>query len=98
MLLTHGDSLTSIAPGFRQIATSSKGIVAGTGDDARKIYTVQFHPESDGTVNGDAMIGNFLHNIAQITNDATLENKKQRAIEKIRKKVGKRKVLAYASG
>lgn len=44
------------------------------------------------------MIGNFLHNVAGITNDANLENKKQRAIEKIREKVGKRKVLAYASG
>jgi len=44
------------------------------------------------------MIQNFLKHIAGIEADATLENKKEKAIREIREKVGKRKVLAYASG
>jgi len=49
VLLTHGDSLTSIAPGFIKIATSSSGIVAGIANEEKQIYGVQFHPESDET-------------------------------------------------
>lgn len=44
------------------------------------------------------MIGKFLRDIAGINADATLENKKAKAIREIREKVGDKKVLAYASG
>lgn len=97
VLITHGDSITEIAPWFRQIATSSSGIIAGVSNNKMKAYGVQFHPESDETTNGLQMIKNFLTQY-HIDADFTPWDKKELALKEIQEKVGKKKVLVYASG
>lgn len=98
VLLTHGDSLTDIGPWFEVIAKSSSWIIAAIADRVRRIYGVQFHPESDETTDGHAMLGKFLRDIGGINADATLESKKEKALKEIWEKVDDKIVLAYASG
>ncbi len=62
VLLTHGDSLGSIAECCRGVAQSGK-LVAAIAHQDREIYGVQFHPEVDLTVNGTAMMRNFLYRV-----------------------------------
>lgn len=101
-LMTHGDSVTEIAPGFAQSATSSTGVVAGIENKMQKLYGVQFHPESDETTFGATMLTNFLTNIAGIDADFTADTKKQIAMKEIARMAGKDAgypdILVYASG
>ncbi|MCK4808157.1 MAG: glutamine-hydrolyzing GMP synthase [Candidatus Aenigmarchaeota archaeon] len=97
VLLTHGDSIGSVASGFRVIA-SSDGIVAGIENPGRKLYGLQFHPEVDLTDNGKQMLHNFLYNISGLSGDYTMEDREIKAIEYIRDTVGDKKVLVLVSG
>ena len=68
------------------------------GDDARKFYATQFHLEVMHTPHGAALIRNFVRNIAGLTGDWTMRAFKDEAIEKIRKQVGKGRVICGLSG
>lgn len=97
VLLTHGDSIAEVAPGFEVSATSGE-IVAAIADDVRRIYGVQFHPEVDLTENGIAMISNFLFDCAGLRPGYTLENRLDQAIREMRQGVGDRDALVFVSG
>jgi GMP synthase (glutamine-hydrolysing) len=97
VLMSHGDSIDSIADGFRQTASSGE-VVAAISDSKRQLYGVQFHPEVDLTDNGRQMLSNFLFNIATLEPSYSLENRLDQAIDYIRETVGERQVLLFASG
>jgi len=44
VLLTHGDHVVKVADTFKVIATSND-MIAAIGNDSKKMYGVQFHPE-----------------------------------------------------
>lgn len=44
VLLTHGDHVVKVADTFKVIATSNN-MIAGIGNDSKKMYGLQFHPE-----------------------------------------------------
>jgi GMP synthase (glutamine-hydrolysing) len=50
--MSHGDKVTSLAPGFRSVAASPGAPFAVIADDARRIYAMQFHPEVVHTPDG----------------------------------------------
>jgi len=97
VLMSHGDSVASLAPGFRSIA-DSEDVVAAIGREERRLYGVQFHPEVDLTVHGTVMLENFLYEICGLEGGYTLEDRIQGALEKIRRTVGGEKVLVLVSG
>lgn len=98
VLLTHGDSVTEVAPGFKTIATSPSGIVAGIEDAKRRIYGVQFHPEVDLSVDGMAMLKNYVTKICGFKGDFTPASREEEAIKEIRRQVGDNNVLVLVSG
>jgi GMP synthase (glutamine-hydrolysing) len=63
-LLTHGDTVTDLAPWFEQIAKSSHNLTAAIQDTTKNLYWVQFHPEVDLSIKGDILLSNFLYKIA----------------------------------
>ena len=68
------------------------------GDDARKLYGVQFHPEVVHTEAGTAILENFLHTIAGIAPSWRMDSWVDDAIEKVRAQVGDANVLCALSG
>jgi GMP synthase (glutamine-hydrolysing) len=66
-LLTHGDTVTQPAPGFKVNALSSQNLCAGIEDGANKKYGVQFHPEVDLSLKWGVVLDNFLYGIAWCT-------------------------------
>ena len=96
-LLTHGDAVTSIAPGFRATAWS-RGHVVGIECAQRQLYGTQFHPEVDLTTNGRKMIKNFLEGICGIRPNFTPKSRHQAALEEIRETVGDKEILVLVSG
>lgn len=97
VLMSHGDSVTKLAPGFEVAATSGE-VYAAIGNESKRIYGVQFHPEVDLTVNGKAIMHNFLFNVCGLSGNYALDDRIQTAIEKIRQKVGDEKILVLVSG
>jgi GMP synthase (glutamine-hydrolysing) len=97
VLMSHGDSVAELAPGFVMAATSGD-TMAAIYSGARKIYGVQFHPEVDLTVHGKPMMENFLKRICGLTGNYLLEDRIQTAIDKIREKVKDEKILVLVSG
>lgn len=93
VLLTHGDSLDRLCDNFKTSAKSSNDIVAGIFNEQLRIYGVQFHPEVDLTQNGKQMLSNFLFEIARVSPNYTMQNRKDECIKYIKEKVGSNKVL-----
>src|SRR5207248_669149 len=61
--MSHGDRVLKPPPGFDILATTPGCPVAAMGDDARKLYGVQFHVEVTHTPRGQSVISNFVHDI-----------------------------------
>jgi GMP synthase (glutamine-hydrolysing) len=96
--MSHGDRVTELPKGFAATATSSNAPIAMIADDKRKFYAVQFHLEVVHTPHGAALLRNFVRKIAGCTGDWNMRTFKDEAIEKIRKQVGKGKVICGLSG
>ena len=98
VLLTHGDSVSAVPEGFRVVATSGE-LVAAIEDEKRQLYGVQFHPEVDLSVDGTAMIKNFLFGVVGLSGSYSAACRQDLAIEYIKKEVGEtKKVLCLVSG
>jgi len=97
VLMSHGDSVDELAPGFK-VAARSGQVMAAIYHEALKIYGVQFHPEVDLTINGKKMLSNFLRLICGLTGNYLLEDRIRTAIAKIREQVKDEKILVLVSG
>lgn len=97
VLMSHGDSITAIAPGFKIIATSGN-LVAGIENTEKKLFGVQFHPEVDLTPHGKRILKNFLFEICGLQQTFTLHKRMDDTIKEIQQRVGEKKVLVLVSG
>ncbi len=96
--MSHGDRVTALPEGFKVIGTSANAPIAMIADDRRKFYATQFHLEVMHTPQGAALLRNFVRNIAGCTGDWTMRAFKLEAIDKIRRQVGKGRVICGLSG
>jgi GMP synthase (glutamine-hydrolysing) len=96
--MSHGDKITAIPPGFSVIATSESSPYAVIADEKRKFYGVQFHPEVAHTPRGSTLLSNFVRTIAGIEPEWNMHAFRAAMIEKIKKQVGKGKVICGLSG
>ncbi len=96
--MSHGDRVTRLPEGFTVKATSENAPFAIATDEARKYYTVMFHPEVVHTPDGASLLQNFVHNIVGLKRDWTMAAYREEMIGKIRAQVGKEKVICGLSG
>ncbi|MFZ2075336.1 MAG: glutamine-hydrolyzing GMP synthase [Xanthobacteraceae bacterium] len=96
--MSHGDRVTKLPAGFGAIGTSPNAPIAMIADEARKFYATQFHLEVVHTPHGAAILRNFVRKIAGCAGDWTMRAFKEEAIEKLRRQVGKGKVICGLSG
>ena len=96
--MSHGDRVTKLPEGFKVLGISPNAPISIIGDDARKFYATQFHLEVMHTPHGAALLRNFVRKVAGLAGDWTMRAFKDEAIEKIRKQVGKGRVICGLSG
>jgi GMP synthase (glutamine-hydrolysing) len=96
--MSHGDRVTQPPAGFRAVGTSPNAPIAMIADEPRKFYATQFHLEVVHTPQGAALLRNFVRNIAGCAGDWTMRAFKDEATEKIRRQVGKGRVICGLSG
>ena len=97
VLMSHGDTVKNCPEGFKVIAKSGEAIAA-IGDENRKMYGFQFHPEVDLTENGMKMLENFIRKVASYKEVYALEDRIQTSIKMIQEKVGNNKIIVLVSG
>jgi len=96
--MSHGDSIQELPPGFQVLGRTENCPIAAIGDERRKIYGVQFHPEVIHTPRGIELLRNFLLNIAEIQPTWTMRSFVRHTIDEVRVRVGKQRVLCALSG
>jgi len=58
--MSHGDHVAEVPPGFQSLATSSGAPIAAMGNEDKRHYAVQFHPEVVHTPRGTQILENFV--------------------------------------
>jgi len=96
-LMSHRDAVLRLPEGFSATATTA-ACAAACENPSKKLYGVQFHPETKHTEGGGEIIRKFLYNICGAAGDYRLDDYIETQIQKIRDKVGKEKVLLALSG
>jgi len=96
--MSHGDKITRVPEGFAVIARSDNAPNAVIANEAARRYGVLFHPEVAHTPKGAALLANFVLKICGATPDWTMAHYRTAEIEKIRKQVGKARVICGLSG
>ncbi len=96
--MSHGDKITQLPPGFEALASTPNTPYAAMGDEKRRIYGLQFHPEVAHTPRGRAIIENFLYEICGCTGDWTPGNFIEESVQRIRAQVGDGRVICALSG
>ena len=96
--MSHGDRVTRLPEGFRVYAMSENAPYAVAADEGRRYYTTMFHPEVVHTPDGARLIANFLHKVAGLKGDWTMAAFRDEAIQRVRRQVGRRKVICGLSG
>jgi GMP synthase (glutamine-hydrolysing) len=96
--MSHGDSVVTLPRGYQALASTARCEVAAMGNPKTKIYGVQFHPEVAHTEHGRVVLDNFLGEIAGLDRDWKMESFLERAVEEIRERVGRDKVICALSG
>jgi len=95
--MSHGDRITKI-PGAEVIAESDNCPLAAVHVPKLNFYGVQFHPEVAHTDYGKGIIKNFLKGICGCKGDWKMGAFIAEEIERIRKQVGKERVILGLSG
>ena len=96
--MSHGDKVTALPDGFQTLCTTPSAPIAGMGDDRRRYYGLQVHPEVTHTSQGRRILERFVRDIcgcgATWTTEAIIEDQ----IARVREEVGSDTVLLGLSG
>jgi len=96
--MSHGDRVEKLPAGFRALATSDNSPYAAVGDDDRRIYGLQFHPEVSHTAFGAQVLANFLFHVAGLEASWTPASFVAAKTAEIKEQVGDGHVVLALSG
>lgn len=96
--MSHGDSVTKLAPGFEVIGTTESLKNAAVENKKLNFYGLQFHPEVSHTEQGRDIVRNFVFVICKAKAVWTMKDYLKKAITDVQKTVGNKKVLLGLSG
>ena len=96
--MSHGDRVLELPAGFEVLAATTNAPIVAFEHSERKVFGIQFHPEVSHTVNGFAMLGNFLSQACGASRDWQISSFLDEAVSSIREQVGDENVLCGVSG
>ncbi len=96
--MSHGDAVTQAPAGFTICAVTADTPIAAFEDASGKIAGVQFHPEVLHSEHGQAILKNWLINIAGCTPNWTTGNIAENEVAKAKALIGSKRVICGLSG
>lgn len=95
--MSHGDHVTKLPEGFKQIAHTDSCIAAAANIE-KNIYCIQYHAEVTHSEYGTNMLKNFVFDIAKCDKNWSMGNYIEQTVASIKETVGDKKVLLGLSG
>ncbi len=95
--MSHGDQISRLPPGFSVLAKSND-IIAAAGDERRKIWGLQFHPEVIHTHQGMKILENFLLGACGCKRQWTMSAFIESTVAAISSRVGSNRAICGLSG
>jgi len=96
--MSHSDTVVAPPGGFRVTARTEATPAAAFEDPERGLYGVQYHPEVSHTPHGTDLLKRFLYDACGLLPDWTPVNVIERAVERVRGRVGDAEALCALSG
>ena len=96
--MSHGDHVSQLPQHFQAIASTNNCPIVAMGDEKRRLYGLQFHPEVTHTRQGLRILERFVLTICQCQPGWTPNNIIHEQVEWIRQQVGQEKVILGLSG
>lgn len=96
--MSHGDKVARLPEGFNIIASTPSCPIAAMANEEKKMYGVQFHPEVMHTLQGEAIIARFVHQICGCANDWVPDNIIDLRVAQLKAQIGDKHVLLGLSG
>ncbi|ADD79922.1 glutamine-hydrolyzing GMP synthase [Candidatus Riesia pediculicola] len=96
--MSHSDIIEKIPKNFQVFASTENCRYAIIGDEKKKIYGVQFHPEVTHTNRGKHIIRRFVFSICHCENGWKPNIKISNMIQKIRNQIGNDQIILAFSG
>ena len=96
--MSHRDQVDRLPSGFRLLGRTETCPIAAIGDDQRRLYGIQFHPEVVQTLGGRQILENFLFAISGCVRDWEPAHQLPVVEEQIRTIAAGRSVFFFASG
>jgi GMP synthase (glutamine-hydrolysing) len=94
--MSHGDKIEEMPSGFRALAYTENSPIAVMGNEG--IFGLQFHPEVAHTPEGKTVLKNFAYRVCGCHGNWTMGNFINDSLARIKKQVGKGKVVCALSG
>jgi GMP synthase (glutamine-hydrolysing) len=96
--MSHGDTLTRLAPGFREYGVSAAGFPAVVAHGSLPWFGLQFHPEVTHTERGLEILAAFVFGVCGCKPGWTMEKYVEEVRAALVERVGKNPVLLLISG
>ena len=97
--MSHTDGVSELPEGFQSVAHTDKCPVAAMSNEARRLYSVQFHPEVTHTEYGKQLLHNFLFEICHCRADWKMDDFIERSVAEYRSSLtGKSVIMALSGG
>ncbi len=96
--MSHGDTITTLPPHFKLIASTENIKTGAFVNETEKIYGIQFHPEVYHTTEGKKLLKNFTLDICKCKQDWTPEVFVENTVAELKKQLADDKVILGLSG
>ncbi|WP_025645348.1 MULTISPECIES: glutamine-hydrolyzing GMP synthase [unclassified Psychrobacter] len=96
--MSHGDKVIEAPQGFDIIASTPSCPIAIMANDDKQYYGLQFHPEVTHTLQGQALLGRFVHQICDCAGEWTPDNIIDMRVAQLKEQIGDKQVLLGLSG
>jgi GMP synthase (glutamine-hydrolysing) len=96
--MSHGDTLTRLAPAFRTVGTSDTGYPAVVVHNEKPWFGLQFHPEVTHCEGGSAMLAAFVFGVCGCAAGWSMEQYIEEQRVSLNARVGNSPVLLLISG
>jgi GMP synthase (glutamine-hydrolysing) len=96
--MSHGDTIMELPAEYEVIGSTESVRVAAFAHVEKPIYAIQFHPEVTHSLEGGALIKNFVVNICGCAQTWTSDSFVDRTVAELKAKLGNDKVVLGLSG
>jgi GMP synthase (glutamine-hydrolysing) len=96
--MSHSDAAEILPEGFKILGKTNSSFSAAIGNNERKVFGLQFHPEVAHTEKGDIILNNFAKVISRASPEWSMTNFVETITNEIKSKTKDERVLCAVSG